>query len=109
MARAEHHAVTVSGTVLWLFAEAAFAHLMYIEEKLEQIMAAVQIGQADLDSVGDSLEALVTTLNGIDLTPLPAADQTKLVQGLTDVTAATNKLADSVNVPAPNPDPGPTA
>lgn len=80
---------------------------LYIARKVSQIMTAVQIQQEDLDATAASLETLVDVLNGVDLTPLPEADQSKLVSALADVTTAANRFQ-GVNVPTPNPEPGPT-
>lgn len=61
-------------------------------------MAAVQIDQEDLDSVANSLDALVDAVTSIDTSKLPAADQTALQEALTDLTAAVNdKLPVSVS------------
>lgn len=53
-------------------------------------MAEVKIAQEDLDSVGDTLTALVTAVSEIDTTVLPDADQSRLRSALTDLTAAVN-------------------
>lgn len=56
-------------------------------------MAAVKIEQTDLDNVAAALEALVTTVEGIDTTQLPDADESALNQAVTDVTNAIEAIA----------------
>jgi hypothetical protein len=85
--------LTFSGTVFWLFAEALFHALQLITGKLDLIMAAVKIEQTDLDNVAAALEALVTTVEGIDTTQLPDADESALNQAVTDVTNAIEAIA----------------
>lgn len=74
------------------------------------IMADVKIAQEDLDSTASALRSLVTKLNELDLTPLPAADQNALVSAVADVTNAVNRVTGSQtpDVPAPNPEPEPS-
>lgn len=74
------------------------------------IMADVKIAQEDLDATAGALRTLVTQLNDLDLTPLPAADQTALVNAVSEVTAAVNRVTGTTvpDVPAPNPEPEPT-
>lgn len=72
------------------------------QRKLSELMAAVQIEQDDLDAVGSALETLVETVKQIDTSQLPAADKTKLSQGLTDLTTAINdKLSPTTPVDPP--------
>ena len=73
-------------------------------------MADVKIAQEDLNATADALLALVTKLNDLDLTPLPAADQSALVAAVTAVTDAVNRVTGGAvpDVPVPNPEPEPT-
>jgi len=86
------------------------AQLADVLQIVRTIMADVKIAQEDLDSTASALRALVTKLNDLDLTPLPAADQSALVSAVADVTNAVNRVTGSntPDVPAPNPEPGPT-
>lgn len=93
----------------WLIGEAVVLALEPISRKLDAIMAAVEVEQADLDNVGDTLTALAATLEAIDTTPLAAADETKLNAGLTAVQEAVTKLTSAATpTPAPAPAPDPT-
>jgi hypothetical protein len=90
-------------TAAWLIGEALTIALQPINERLDAIMAAVQVEQDDLDNVGTALDGLAQTLSTIDTTPLATADESKLQEGLSAVQAAVSKL---VPPPAPTPTPG---
>lgn len=70
---------------------------------LYRIMALVSIEQDDLDNIAASLETLATTITGIDTTPLASADETKLNQAVTDLSAAVQKVAPPAAPPADAP------
>lgn len=74
------------------------------------IVSDVKIAQEDLNATATALTALVTKLNDLDLTPLPAADQSALVSAVADVTNAVNRVTGTSvpDVPAPNPEPQPS-
>src|SRR6185295_3109602 len=75
--RVRNRPISISKVTFWLFAESLFRRLNRMQIAIERlIVAAVQIEQEDLDNVAGKLEELVTVLNGVDLTPLPEADQT---------------------------------
>ena len=73
-------------------------------------MADVKIAQEDLDATAAALRTLVEQLNSVDLTPLPAADQSALIGAATDLATAVNRVTGSntPDVPAPNPEPEPS-
>ena len=87
-----------------------YAQNTQILQIVRKIMADVKIAQEDLDSTATALRTLVEKLNSLDLTPLPAADQSALVSAVADVTSAVNRVTGSStpDVPAPNPEPGPS-
>ena len=91
--------MTLSSVTFWLFAEALFGFLFQIKRKLDKIMAMVEIDQTVLDADGDKLTALAADLQSIIAAGnLPAADQTKLENGLAALTSL-----DTVAVTPPAP------
>jgi hypothetical protein len=99
--RRHGHGLTLSSVTFWLFAEALFAVLFEIKRELGRIMSDVKIAQETLDADGDALTTLAADLQQIiDSGNLSAADQTKLQNGISALTAL-----DTLNVTPPAPAP----
>jgi methyl-accepting chemotaxis protein len=74
-----------------------------ISKKENQIMAAVQVEQEDIDAVASGLESLVTEVDNIDTSQVPAGTLDGLKQAAADLASAVNSklpVTDPVTPPA---------